>query len=550
MRRRPTRPALRRHRGRGGGDRAPRHAASAAHLDPQVLRSAELGFLNGHVPVTAVITAAARGRCRPRGPRRRGAVQRVVGLVADVIDRRPRPSTTSGPRARCSSRASATLVAARLWVRPFGVLLPAAALASCGSPSSSRSSSRYHGVFRSCNRAFHQDPAERLDHWCGGCDKCCFIDLDPGAVHGPRRARRRVRRRASRLSTRPTRSGSAPCSASRPDGQAVRVRRRRRRVPGRAWCWRRRVPTGPADPLLQPLARRDGPGNGRSSPSRPRSWRPSAPTTFRSAMPRLTSWSELANAAVGVWGLGVEGRASVRKLRVLGITPTLVDDAPAGRWLRRARGPRHRARWPRRAGPLRRGRQEPRASAATGPRSPASRRPASPYAAGSGCGSRRADRSRVACITGTKGKSTTTALCRPSPQQPRPPRRGGREHRPTPVGPRRRPETEPAFWVIETSSFQVPDLTTAPPVVARDVAVPRPPRLARQRRALLRRQAVAVHQARGGAGPRRRFRSAAATTRAGPRVPPPMGAAPMRPRDAEVVRGRRPARPAQCPQRD
>jgi hypothetical protein len=35
----------------------------------------------------------------------------------------------------------------------------------------------YHHTFRSCNRAFHQDPGQRLDHWCGTCDKCCFIDL-------------------------------------------------------------------------------------------------------------------------------------------------------------------------------------------------------------------------------------------------------------------------------------------------------------------------------------------------------------------------------------
>ena len=35
----------------------------------------------------------------------------------------------------------------------------------------------YHPWFRSCNRAFHIDPAQRLDHWCGRCDKCCFIDL-------------------------------------------------------------------------------------------------------------------------------------------------------------------------------------------------------------------------------------------------------------------------------------------------------------------------------------------------------------------------------------
>ena len=36
---------------------------------------------------------------------------------------------------------------------------------------------KYHGTFRSCNKAFYSDRARRLDHWCGQCDKCCFIDL-------------------------------------------------------------------------------------------------------------------------------------------------------------------------------------------------------------------------------------------------------------------------------------------------------------------------------------------------------------------------------------
>jgi hypothetical protein len=36
---------------------------------------------------------------------------------------------------------------------------------------------QYHSTFRSCNRAFHIDPARRMDHWCGECDKCAFIDL-------------------------------------------------------------------------------------------------------------------------------------------------------------------------------------------------------------------------------------------------------------------------------------------------------------------------------------------------------------------------------------
>ena len=35
----------------------------------------------------------------------------------------------------------------------------------------------YHGSFRSCNKAFYADPARRYAHWCGQCDKCCFIDL-------------------------------------------------------------------------------------------------------------------------------------------------------------------------------------------------------------------------------------------------------------------------------------------------------------------------------------------------------------------------------------
>jgi UDP-N-acetylmuramoylalanine--D-glutamate ligase len=75
-----------------------------------------------------------------------------------------------------------------------------------------------------------------------------------------------------------------------------------------------------------------------------------------------------------------------------------------------------------------------------------------------------ADLERVACITGTKGKSTTTALAGHL--------LNGLGHR-TGVGgnighPPWDPSIgpEPDYWVIETSSYQVPDLTRAPPVVA------------------------------------------------------------------------------------
>ena len=43
----------------------------------------------------------------------------------------------------------------------------------------------------------------------------------------------------------------------------------------------------------------------------------------------LTSWSALTSASVGLWGLGVEGRASLRRLESIGLIPVLVDDKPA-----------------------------------------------------------------------------------------------------------------------------------------------------------------------------------------------------------------------------
>lgn len=47
-------------------------------------------------------------------------------------------------------------------------------------------------------------------------------------------------------------------------------------------------------------------------------------------MPPPISWSELAGHRVGLWGLGIEGRANQRKLAALGIEPqVLVDDRPA-----------------------------------------------------------------------------------------------------------------------------------------------------------------------------------------------------------------------------
>jgi hypothetical protein len=144
-------------------------------IDPSVLRSDELGFLNGHVPVTGILSAIAvvaavlgghdavvmsnersasvptmweRGRAVNHQWSKGAAFESAFrGLLASSIA--PAPEYFSLLRSR-----------SELWVAQEFARLD-----------------RYHRVFRSCNRAFAIDPGRRLDHWCGTCDKCCFIDL-------------------------------------------------------------------------------------------------------------------------------------------------------------------------------------------------------------------------------------------------------------------------------------------------------------------------------------------------------------------------------------
>lgn len=148
-------------------------------IDPQLLRSAELGFLNGHVPVTGIISAIAVLAAVLEG---RDAVVMSNEWSASI----PTLYDAGLPVNHQYSKSVAFEAAFR------GVL--AGSAPSGGEPmpeyfSALRhrtelwiaerfaSLTEYHDSFRSCNRAFHIDKARRLDHWCGRCDKCCFIDL-------------------------------------------------------------------------------------------------------------------------------------------------------------------------------------------------------------------------------------------------------------------------------------------------------------------------------------------------------------------------------------
>src|SRR6185312_3740198 len=147
----------------------------AREIDPLVRRSDELGFLNGHVPVTAIVTAAAVVAATLGG---RDAVvlsnERSASVPTLVVDgvavnhQWSKGDEFEQAFARLVEGAVGPRLAVFSYLRARTELWVAKQFAQ---------RREYHGVFRSCNRAFHQDPARRLDHWCGTCDKCCFIDL-------------------------------------------------------------------------------------------------------------------------------------------------------------------------------------------------------------------------------------------------------------------------------------------------------------------------------------------------------------------------------------
>ena len=177
--------------------------------------------------------------------------------------------------------------------------------------------------------------------------------------------------------------------------------------------------------------------------------------------PKL-SWSDLAGARVGVWGLGREGRASLRKLATLGAEPVLVDDRPSGPvdghpvlvtadgGLAALEACDVVVKTP----GMSRYRPELARLAAAGV----------PVAGGLGLWLAEADLRRVLVVTGTKGKSTTSSVAGHLI-------RGlgyrclvGGNIGVAPFDPEAGGEFD--YWVIEVSSYQATDLPCSPPVVA------------------------------------------------------------------------------------
>ena len=185
-------------------------------------------------------------------------------------------------------------------------------------------------------------------------------------------------------------------------------------------------------------------------------------TRASSERPKL-GWGDLRGARVGVWGFGREGKANLRKLHSLGIEPVLVDDNPTAA---EARDEHVLATADGGLDALLRCEVVVKTPGISrySPQADRLRQAGVVLAGGLGLWLQEADRDRVVCVTGTKGKSTTSSIL---------------GHLLTGLGYRAMvggnigaAPYDPAlagdcdYWVIEVSSYQAADLASSPPVTA------------------------------------------------------------------------------------
>jgi len=150
-------------------------------LDPGLRALNEAGAINGHVPITAIVscvallTAALNGFDAVAMANERSASVGNVRWKGVEVNHQ----FSKGARAERLLRAALAEVAPSgspggASVQLFSVLRPASELAVARAFARLE---RYHGAFTSCNALFRGDPARRASSWCCECPKCRFVFL-------------------------------------------------------------------------------------------------------------------------------------------------------------------------------------------------------------------------------------------------------------------------------------------------------------------------------------------------------------------------------------
>ncbi len=162
------------------------HLLARRSLDPLLFECNAAGALNGHIPITAIVTCVALLT----------AVLNGFDAVAMANERSASAGNLNWDGVEVNHQFSKGLRAERLLsaavaetgapVRQFSLLRPASELAIARAFASME---RYHGAFTSCNAIFRIDPALRASSWCCDCPKCRFVFLALAPFSSPEHLR-------------------------------------------------------------------------------------------------------------------------------------------------------------------------------------------------------------------------------------------------------------------------------------------------------------------------------------------------------------------------
>lgn len=155
-------------------------------LDPGLLTLNDAGAINGHVPITAIVsciallTAALNGFDAVAMANERSASSGNVSFDGVEVNHQ----FSKGLRAERLLRAAVAEVSGDVQI--FSILRPASELAIARAFARM---DRYHAAFTSCNAIFRLDPALRAASWCCDCPKCRFVFLALAPFSSPEHLR-------------------------------------------------------------------------------------------------------------------------------------------------------------------------------------------------------------------------------------------------------------------------------------------------------------------------------------------------------------------------
>jgi UDP-N-acetyl-alpha-D-muramoyl-L-alanyl-L-glutamate epimerase len=150
------------------------HLICTRRLDPGLAALNRTGALNGHIPITAIVSCAALLTAALRG----------FDAVVMANERSASTGNVAWEGIDVNHQFSKSLPAEHLLRSAIAEADPGLELFSVLRPASELAIARafarmeqYHEAFTSCNAIFRLDPALRESSWCCDCPKCRFVFL-------------------------------------------------------------------------------------------------------------------------------------------------------------------------------------------------------------------------------------------------------------------------------------------------------------------------------------------------------------------------------------